>query len=149
MRHDDHITRYEARPEHTDDDVVDLAEGLLGPARVRRCWTLFLSSGSEPVPLVIPFSDQPYEPDEHVGDFASALSDICASVGADRVVIVWERPGATRMYPVDWAWADAVACACAEHGVDLRGQLLLHADGVTFVEFHEDDSDPDAVVLVA
>ena len=59
-------------------------------------------------------------------------------VGGAEVVLVWERPGESRLFPVDWEWVDAVACTLDEHGVRLRGQVILHDEGAAMVELHDE-----------
>ena len=61
-----------------------------------------------------------------------------AQLGAVDVVLVWERPDADRLYPVDWEWVDACACALDEHSIRLRAQVVVHSGGAAIVEFDED-----------
>ncbi|MBT2500943.1 hypothetical protein [Curtobacterium sp. ISL-83] len=126
-------------PVRTDDDVVDLVVALVERPIRRQCWAVFLDDRSTSIPFVMPIADLPYQPDEHVEDFAALVADLVRQLGASEVVLGWERPGASRLYPVDWEWVDACACSLAEHGVRLRGQVVLHDQGAAMVEFDEDD----------
>jgi hypothetical protein len=128
----------------TDDDVVDLVTTLVERAVTRQCWVVFLDDGPGPVPLVMPVSDLPWQPDEHVEDFAALVADVCDHVGATEVVLVWERPGESELFPVDWEWVDACDCAFREHGVRLRGQVALLATGASMVCLDDHDDEPPA-----
>lgn len=131
-------------PVRTDDDVVQLVAAVVDGPVTRQCWVLFLDDRAVPVPFLIPIADLPYEPDEHVDDFASLVRDIVEQIGAAAVVLVWERPGADRLFPADRAWVDACTCSFEEHRVRLRGQVVVHALGAAMVEL-EDLDRPEAV----
>lgn len=131
------LDRLFATPAHTDDDVVALVTGIVGRPLRRQCWVLFLDERALPVPFLLPVSDLPWQPDEHVEDFATLVAEVCADTGAAWVVLVWERPGESRMFPVDWEWADACACAFAERSVPLRGQVVVHTAGAAMVELDD------------
>ena len=98
---------------------------------------LFLDERALPVPFLLPVSDLPLQPDEHVDDLATLVAEVCADNSAAEVVLVWERPGETELFPVDWEWIDACACAFAEHAVRVRGQVVVHAAGTAMVELDE------------
>jgi hypothetical protein len=124
----------------TDDDVVDLVTALVERPITRQCWVLFLDERAVPVSFVMPISDLPWQPDEHVDDFAALVGDVLVQVGGTEVVLVWERPGESRLFPVDWEWVDACACAFEEHDVRLRAQVAVHTGGVAIVSL--DDVEP-------
>ncbi|WP_416395412.1 MULTISPECIES: hypothetical protein [unclassified Curtobacterium] len=124
----------------TDDDVVDLVTALVERPITRQCWVLFLDEHAVPVSFVMPISDLPWEPDEHVEDFAALVRDVLVQVAAAEVVLVWERPGESRLFPVDWEWVDACACAFEEHHVRLRAQVAVHTGGIAIVSL--DDVEP-------
>ena len=121
----------------TDDDVLDLVRALVGDPTTRQCWVVFLDRNAAPIPLVMPVADLPYQPDEHVEDFAALVADIERQVGATDVVLAWERPGAHQLHPVDWEWVDACACVFAVHHVRLRAQVVVHAGGAALVELED------------
>ena len=135
----DVLERLERTAVRTDDDVVDLVVALLQTPVRRQCWVLFLSDRGVPVQLVLPVADLPYQPDDQVEDFGALVEDVVRQVGAAEVVIAWERPGSTGLFPVDWEWVDAMACTLDEHGVRLRGQVVVHDDGASMVELDDDE----------
>lgn len=121
----------------TDADVVALVSGVVGRPIRRQCWVLFLDERAIPVPFLLPVSDLPLQPDEHVEDFATLVAEVCVDNSAAEVVLAWERPGETQLFPVDWEWIDACACAFAERAVRLRGQVVVNATGASMVELHD------------
>ncbi|MDM7891434.1 hypothetical protein [Curtobacterium caseinilyticum] len=131
-------------PARTDDDVVALVTGVVGRPLRRQCWVLFLDERALPVPFLLPVSDLPLQPDEHVDDLATLVAEVCADNSAAEVVLVWERPGETELFPVDWEWIDACACAFAEHAVRVRGQVVVHATGTAMVELDELEAEAEA-----
>jgi hypothetical protein len=139
MPDNDMLQRLTRTAVRTDDDVVDLVTALLEQAVTRQCWVLFLDDRAGPIPFVMPIADLPWQPDEHVEDFAALVADVRSQVGATEVVLAWERPGETELFPVDWEWVDACDCAFAEHGVRLRGQVVVHAAGAAMVRLDDDD----------
>jgi hypothetical protein len=141
----DVLDRLERTAVRTDDDVVDLVVALLDAPIRRQCWVLFLGDRGLPVHLLMPVADLPYQPDEHVEDFGALVEDVVTQVGATQVVLAWERPGSTGLFPVDWEWVDAMACALGERGVRLRGQVVVHDDGASMVELDDDPQDVAAI----
>ncbi|MFJ3383367.1 MULTISPECIES: hypothetical protein [unclassified Curtobacterium] len=135
----DVLDRLEQTTVRTDDDVVDLVVALIERPIRRQCWVLFIGRDGVPIRLVIPIADLPYQPDDHVEDFAALVADVVEQVDAADVVLAWERPGATALFPVDWEWVDAMACVLDEHHVRLRGQVVVHDAGAAMIEFDEDD----------
>ena len=121
----------------TDDDVVDLVTALLERPITRQCWVLFLDVRAVPISFVMPISDLPWQPDEHVEDFAALAADVVQQLAAAEVVIVWERPGESRLFPVDWEWVDACECAFREQGVRVRAQVAAHTGGIAIVSLDE------------
>lgn len=136
----DVLDRLERTAVRTDDDVVDLVVALLERPVRRQCWVLFLAPRGLPVQLVVPIADLPYQPDDHVEDFGALIADLVAEHHADTVVIAWERPGVRGLSLVDWEWVDAMACTLDEHGVRLRGQVVMHDEGAAMVEYDEDQA---------
>lgn len=128
-------------PARTDGDVLALVSGIVGQPLRRQCWVLFLDERALPVPFLLPVSDLPLQPDEHVEDFATLVAEVCVDNSAVEVVLVWERPGETQLLPIDWEWIDACACAFAERAVRLRGQVVVLTSGTTMIELDEVDDD--------
>lgn len=139
----DTLDRLIRTPVRTDDDVVQLVAALVDRPVRRQCWVVFLDELGMPIPFLLPIADLPYQPDEHVSDFASLISEIVGQLGAVDVVLAWERPGVDRVHPVDWEWVDACACALDEHAIRLRAQVIVHDGGAAMVELDEHDQDQD------
>lgn len=133
-------------PARTDADVVALVTGVVGKPLRRQCWVLFLDERALPVPFLLPVSDLPLQPDDHVEDFATLVAEVCVDESATEVVLVWERPGATRLFPVDREWVEACDRAFAERAVRLRAQVVVHAGGARVVDADEPD-EPDDLEL--
>ncbi len=55
----------------------------VGPVR-RQCWVVFLDDRARPVPFLLPVSDLPWQPDEHVEDFAALVADVRDDASAAR-----------------------------------------------------------------
>jgi len=121
-------------PARTDDDVVALVSGVVGRPLRRQCWVLFLDDRALPVPFLLPVSDLPLEPDDRVEDFATLVAEVCVDNSASEVVLVWERPGGTRLFPVDREWIEACDRAFADRAVRLRAQVVVLATRVRVVE---------------
>jgi hypothetical protein len=133
----DMIARLTTEPVRTDGDVLALVRALIGQPLTRQCWVVFLAERGVPIPLLLPVSELPYQPDEHVDDFACLVAEVMEQVEADDVVIVWERPGNDEAHAVDWEWVDAVACSFGERRARLRGQVIVHERGVEMLELDE------------
>jgi len=145
MPDNDMLQRLTQSAVRTDDDVLELVTALLERPVTRQCWVVFLDDRAGPIPFVMPISDLPWQPDEHVEDLAALVADIRDQVGGAEVVLVWERPGESRLFPVDWEWVDACACAFDEHGVRLRAQVVFHPAGAAMIHLDEHDDEPMAV----
>ncbi len=87
----------------TDADVVALVTGVVGPPIRRQCWCSSSTNGRCPIPFLLAVSDLPLQPDEHVEDFATLVAEVCVDNAASEVVLAWERPGETQLFPVDWS----------------------------------------------
>lgn len=128
------LDRLERTAVRTAADVVDLVGALLECAIRRQCWLFFLEERGKPIRMLFQIDDLPYEPD-HTG--ADALATVAAAVirqtAAAQVLIAWERPGTDHMYPVEWSWVHAAEIAFADAGIPLRGQVVLHSDGVRWI----------------
>jgi hypothetical protein len=149
MPDNDMLERLIHTPIRTDDDVVSLVTALLERPVTRQCWVLFLDERAVPISFVMPVSELPWQPDEHVDDLAALVADVVQQVAAAEVVLVWERPGEDRLYPVDWEWVDASECALREHDVRLRAQVAVHTGGTAIVSLDEPDGSDDGVLALA
>jgi hypothetical protein len=149
MPDNDMLDRLIHTPVRTDDDVVDLVNALLERPLTRQCWVLFLDERAVPISFVMPISDLPWQPDEHVEDFAALVADVVKQLGAADVVLVWERPTESRLFPVDWEWVDACECALREQHVRIRAQVAVHTGGTAIVSLDEPDGPADEPFALA
>lgn len=123
-------------PVDTDDDVLRLVRDVLeadgtADGGERTTWLLLLDADDRPPPQAIPIGGMPPDPDpEDVERFAGAAGAIAAACGAERVVVVWQRPGgdAVRMQEADWA------AALSATRLPIRAQVLATEDGVRLLD---------------
>jgi hypothetical protein len=88
--------------------------------------------------MLVAMDDYPTSPDRAgTAVFAMRIRQAMDELGAEQVVLVWERNVGERATPVDKAWARAMAEACVEDGVPVRAQLISHRGGVRW--FAPDD----------
>ena len=139
------MTRLEANdatqaPISTDHDIQQRVADLLQRAIRRQWWTLYLDADDVQRPVLMPMAGYPVSPDASCGDegtaadvLANRLASIVASIGAAKVIFVWERPGSDELTPADQAWAGALGAACRSAGVAVRAQLILHDSGVRWI----------------
>ena len=114
----------------TDAAVLDAVGFLLETALRRQTW-LFPLDDRHGSPAAVAIDDMPVDPDpEDVARFAELLRELVTQVGAEEVVVVWERPGGPdlRMQEADWV------AALAGSGAPLRAQLLVSDDGVRLLD---------------
>jgi hypothetical protein len=123
------IDRFE--PLLTDDAVTDRVTALIGRAGRTQLWLLFLDERSVLLPAVMPHDGLPSplgaEPAEGI---AAMLRGAVAGTPIESVILVWERPGGPIASRADRQSAAALAWACADAGVPVRGQLISHDFGV-------------------
>ncbi|WP_106814676.1 hypothetical protein [Microbacterium timonense] len=141
------MTDIDPRLEHDrvlrhDSDLEEVLELLLTEAmNPRQLWLFYLDDGDRLTGPIMPCDDYPDHPDDlmETGDlgvvsFADVLAQrilqILEAVEASQVVLVWERPGPREFAPDELRWARAMARSCADAGVRLRAQFLLHDGGV-------------------
>lgn len=129
------------QPLQTDAELQDFLDGVLHEAAERQFWTFYLGPDDRLCGPVMPMNDHPDRPDElaetdDLGTvtFAQAMADrvnwIAEAVGAGSVVFVWERIGSERFGPYELAFARAMSHECADIGLRLRAQFLLHDVGL-------------------
>lgn len=116
--------------------------GLMLTGAIRRqMWLMFLDDDDRLSDLVMPMADYPADPDEpgvvdDLGPTTAAamigarIPTIAEAIGCSQVVLVWEREGDEQFQQAELGWAAAIARAVRETDVRLRGQFLLHDDGL-------------------
>lgn len=130
-----------ARALARDDELEEVLELLLGSSIRRQLWLIFLDDEHRITGPLMPSEDVPRCPDgpvqtDDLGEMTWArllghrLSGIAEMIDAAQVVLVWERPGPNAFQVQDLAWARAMSHACAESGMALRAQFLLHDTGI-------------------
>ncbi len=101
----------------------------------RQLWIMFVDGDDHQVPVVVPISDLPRNPDRRgLTALTAVLGGMRAELATDRgpgsVIFTRERTGNDAVIPLDRAWADALADACRTAGVVLRGVYLSTSGGV-------------------
>jgi hypothetical protein len=124
----------------TRDDDLDEVLGLLLQHAInpRQLWLIFLDADGRLVDPLMPCDDYPPHPSESPGtadlafarDLGHRLRYIVEATGAASVVLVWERVGPPRFGVDERTWARAMAQVCRESELHLRGQFVLHDEGV-------------------
>jgi hypothetical protein len=118
----------------TDTDIERRVSQLIGRANLRQLWLLFLDSDSVQLPLLIPIDGIPTQP---TGDdterVVSNIAELMLDIDASSFIAVWERYGPARLTHQDAAWVRALDRECEEQGVALRGMLLSHRTGVSWI----------------
>ncbi|WP_460788240.1 hypothetical protein [Microbacterium lacusdiani] len=121
--------------------------GLMLTGAIRRqMWLMFLDDDDRMSDLIMPMADYPEDADEpavldDLGPVTAAqaigarIPMIAEVVGATQAVLVWERLGDEEFQPGELAWAARIAGALSGDPaggprVRLRGQFLLHDDGI-------------------
>ena len=120
-------------PLPTDVDILRRVNELIGPANLPQLWLLFLDSEDVQLPLLIPINGLPARPDGGATAIFSSIANLMPEVGADALVIVWERRGNPKLIERDAAWLHCIAAACGAARVRLRGVSLSHSEGVRWV----------------
>lgn len=121
--------------------LYELIELMLSGAIRRQLWLLFLDAQDRMSDVIMPTDDFPSDPDDPViaGDLgpttaaqllAARIPLMCEAIGAAQIVLVWEREGDEEFGPEERAWAGAMAEALHGTHVRLRGQFVLHDDGL-------------------
>ncbi|MGN6273414.1 MAG: hypothetical protein ACTHMQ_10030 [Protaetiibacter sp.] len=117
----------------TDEEVLHRAALLLGHAIRRQLWLLFLDEHDRQLPLLMP-TYVPRRPGPgHRENYARVLGVLFEDAEADSMVVAYERRGSEPLTSTDRAWLLLVREACAEARIPLRGQLLVHDDGIRWV----------------
>jgi len=133
------ITAAEAalNPLTDDESVLTRVSALIGPARNRCLWFLFVDPDGTQLPVVLPIDDYPPEPGIEAPIMAEAVGEPMSAHDAAAVIVVWERVEGADASAGDRAWASALATAFAHADLAVRGQLICHRAGVRW--FAPDD----------
>ncbi|MFZ7087689.1 hypothetical protein [Curtobacterium sp. RRHDQ10] len=133
-------------PIRSDADAVALVGTLLRRANQRQCWVLFIADDLRTIDLAMPIEDMPEHVDHDTEDhFARAMAHAYRRLGSAVVLVVWERRGGPDPSRSEWEWVHAVEVGFAAVGVPVRGQMLLHDDGVSWLESDEASTEPRTV----
>lgn len=128
-------------PLRTDDQLRLALEDLLIGANLEQLWFIFLDEDDRITGPLMPGDGCPDDPGDLVETadlgpvpaarvLALRLGLIGELVDAHQVVLVWERPGPDELDGGTRAWVKAMAAACRAADVRVRGQFLLHDDGL-------------------
>ena len=121
-------------PISSDSDIEGRVGSLIGRARGRSLWMLFLTTEDIQLPLMIPLADYPSCPGpESAAQLGFALRQSVDVAGAAKVVLVWERCQGRNLTATDKAWARAAVEACRHARVPLRAQLVSHREGIRWL----------------
>jgi hypothetical protein len=131
-----------------DDDLRDVLEVLLQRANRRQMWLMFMDQRGCLGDLLMPIADYPEDPNnvvviDDLGEVSDAhvlmhrAEALREMTGNASVVLAWERPGTSAVFPDDHAWAQAMAEAAQKLEVPLRAQFIVHSRGVR--QLHPDD----------
>lgn len=137
---DTSLTHRPDQPLTDDALVLERVEFLIQQAIRRQFWMLFLNADQTLADAIMPCDDLPEDPHvladtdigplPHAEALARTLSHLMPDFGFAEAIFVWERPGGPAVGPDERAWAHALALACADRGVRIRGQFLTHDSGV-------------------
>jgi hypothetical protein len=104
----------------------------VGSANQRQTWLFVLAEDGRVSQAILPIIDGvPVDADpRHIAEFAGMVSQLVAHVGAESVVVVWERPGSAsvRMQEADWI------AGLADSGAPIRAQAIASDDGVHLID---------------
>lgn len=120
---------------HTDADVLERVESVVGPATAANTlWLLLVDGDDRQAPVVMPIDAVPSRPDALVDGLGEVLDgvigDLTTPDGPGSVIFVRERTGSDRHTDDDRAWAAALAAMCERIGVRRRGTFVSTPRGV-------------------
>ena len=119
-----------AQPLTTDLLVEARVAHLIGRARRRQLWFLFLDEQGVQLPLIVPVTDPPRRPYAALAGLGVLVGRSARGCRAASVVVVLERPAPPTLMKDDRAWARAVHAACDAEDVAVRATLISHLGGV-------------------
>ncbi|MET4782502.1 hypothetical protein [Glaciihabitans sp. UYNi722] len=121
----------------TDALIEQRVTALVGRAARHQLWFLFLDQHEVQLPLVLPFSDPPAQPDASLLTLASIVELAVEAENASAVIVVVERYADATFTTADKLWARGIVTALGEREVAVRAVLLSHRRGVRW--FAQDD----------
>lgn len=129
------------RPIRSDADALAAVETLLQRANQRQCWIIVVADDRHTIHLMMPIEGMPDTVDHDAEDqLADVMAEVVRHFAAAFVLVVWERPGGPDPSRTEWEWIHAVEVGFARAGIVVRGQMLLHDDGVAWLESDESES---------
>jgi hypothetical protein len=116
-------------PLTTDEEVLARVRTVVGAARTRQLWILFVDGDGRQSPVVVPIADVPHRPEPRgLAGLTRVLRGLRGELVTDRgpgaVIVARERPGGDTVLDADREWAAALAEACRTAGVALRATVL-------------------------
>jgi hypothetical protein len=125
-------------PLTTDEEVLARVRTVVGAARTRQLWILFVDGDGRQSPVVVPIADVPHRPEPRgLAGLTRVLRGLRGELVTDRgpgaVIVALERPGGNTVLDADREWAAALAEACRTAGVALRATVLSTPGGVRWL----------------
>jgi hypothetical protein len=125
-------------PLTTDEEVLARVRTVVGAARTRQLWILFVDGDGRQSPVVVPIADVPHRPEPRgLAGLTRVLRGLRGELVTDRgpgaVIVARERPGGDTVLDADREWAAALAEACRTAGVALRATVLSTPGGVRWL----------------
>ncbi len=128
-------------PLRTDDQLRLALEDLLIGANLEQLWFIFLDEGDRLTGPLMPGDGYPDDPADLIETddlgavtaarvLAMRLGLIGELVDAHHVILVWERPGTDELDAQTRTWVRSMAAECRAGDIRLRGQFLLHDEGM-------------------
>jgi hypothetical protein len=119
-------------PLTTDEEVLARVRSVVGAARTRRLWILFVDGDGRQSPVVVPIADVP-RPDALGLVLRGLRAELVTDRGPGAVIVARERLGADTVLDADREWAAALAEVCRTAGVALRATVLSTPGGVRWL----------------
>lgn len=118
----------------SDSDVHRRVSDLIGHARSRQIWFLFLDQENCQLPLIMPVDGHPSAPSsDDLEWMARRIRELCDACDAAGLILVIERFASDSLTPQDVAWARMLHDACDRAQIPLRALLLSHRSGVRWI----------------
>jgi hypothetical protein len=115
-------------------DIEERVSHLIGSANLRQLWVLFLDPSDVQLPLLIPICGLPHAPEwSDTSQVIRSVDEVMQEIGAERLVLVWERCASPRLSAVDLLWVRQIASVCDKQHVPLRAVLLSHHAGIRWI----------------
>jgi hypothetical protein len=119
-------------PLTTDEEVLARVRSVVGAARARRLWILFVDGDGRQSPVIVPIADVP-RPDALGRVLRGLRAELVTDRGPGAVIVARERLGADTVLDADRGWAVALAEVCRTAGVALRATVLSTPGGVRWL----------------